>query len=708
MNIPISFLCSIFSITGSLIYLFLREGFYRDYFSVSKVLGLSLLLLALPVFVREMLPTKAQSRWYSSYSFVLFVLLVLLSVLGYVIKEFELTFISFISFLGFPLFIWILFLTFKNLGILKTLGLTIFGMLFSTFIVAVIFSYHVKPIFFEDTFSWSFLWKVDTLYHMAVAQMFNTYGVFSTGLDGVAYLPYHYGSHILYIGLSNFLSITIPETYILTPAILTAPVFFIVFFHLVYELRKAFGIPEYVNYLVGFIFLMAFVGFFRNTFYQSSGSFPEYMGMLMGSPILFLSDSYTISVVVLLVMFTIILNFGEEKKESNSNQLSTRLFLWVGLPLVFFCAGFSKISTLYIGFSVIGYLFVRLKLYKKREFMFSFLLLFAGAVLIYFLARDEKYGDGGISLFYHFKEAKQNVFLFLLLQFIWVWALLIIFIVSKLSTWNLWIVEEKRVPVEVTLAILLASLVPAVLIKVKGGQLYYFTEIPSLIATALILAYLPLFKIKKIAWLEEAPLLKKGLIILTVFYLLNVFYKNIGVYENHMMRLNYSTRYNMLTGPQGLPVPEKFVPKGLSSFSDDALQAIRSPFTSKYFDSTRINPSRAFVFKLSELSKLSLEEKKQSVVYVNFDGLNFTLPIKCYEKPFLIPSFTGMASIKSGITKSCVSENPWFSGYGYEYYDLVEPAGFDLAELKVQAAKKGFTWLFYYDPKRNDFMKVKC
>lgn len=708
MKASIAFFCSIFSITGSLIYLFLRTGFHKDYLSVNKVLGLSLLLLALPIFINEIVLSKSPSKWHRNYSFLLFVLLLVTSLLGYASREFQFTALSFMSLLGFPFFIWLSIQAFKSQGILKIIAITIFGLLFSTFITSLIFSNHIKPLFFEGTFSWSYLWKIDTLYHISAAQMFNTYGIFSTGLDGVEYLPYHYGSHFLYVGLSNFLNITIPEAYILIPVVITSPLFFFVFFHLIYQVKKLVGVQEDVNYFFVIILLMAFVGYFKNTFFPSSGTLPEYAGMLLGSPILFLSDSYTISLIFLTIMLSLILHYVQEIREHQRGNLSTRLFLWIALPLLFFCAGFSKISILYIAFSIICFLFLRLKLYKNKDYVVSLIVMSIGFTIIYFLVRDEKYGDGGVSLFYHFKEAKQNIFLFLLLHFSWVWALVLLFILSKIGSKNLRQIDEKRMLVEVILAITAASLVPALLIKVKGGQLYYFTEISSWYAAAVILAYQPLFKFDRLNFLDEVELLKKGLIFIILFYFLNVFYSNFQVYKNQMLRLNYTTRYSMLIGPKSLVVPEKFVPKLLFDFDNEKLKAIQAPLDSKFFDSTRVSPPKDFITKLSELNRISLAEKSQSVVYVNFETLEFDLPVKCFERPFLIPALSGIASIHGGITEACLNENPWFSGYGYEYYDTVKPDGTNLSELKSKATQKGFLWLYYFDPKKNDFIKIKC
>jgi hypothetical protein len=50
--------------------------------------------------------------------------------------------------------------------------------------------------------------NLDELYHACVCNMIRTYGVPSTGLDGVPYCPYHYGSHLIFAQLCGLLDST--------------------------------------------------------------------------------------------------------------------------------------------------------------------------------------------------------------------------------------------------------------------------------------------------------------------------------------------------------------------------------------------------------------------------------------------------------------------------------------------------------------------
>lgn len=55
--------------------------------------------------------------------------------------------------------------------------------------------------------------QIDELYHASICNMLRTYGVASTGLDGVPFQPYHFGSHWLFARLCNLLDVRVIDFY---------------------------------------------------------------------------------------------------------------------------------------------------------------------------------------------------------------------------------------------------------------------------------------------------------------------------------------------------------------------------------------------------------------------------------------------------------------------------------------------------------------
>ena len=66
---------------------------------------------------------------------------------------------------------------------------------------------------------------VDTLMHLAGTRMLATYGVFTTGLDGIPYFPYHWGSHAILHGLVKATGVPIWAGYSLLFPVVWVPLF---------------------------------------------------------------------------------------------------------------------------------------------------------------------------------------------------------------------------------------------------------------------------------------------------------------------------------------------------------------------------------------------------------------------------------------------------------------------------------------------------
>jgi hypothetical protein len=68
-----------------------------------------------------------------------------------------------------------------------------------------------NPLFVEGI-SFRFC-QIDELYHASICNILRTYGVASTGLDGVPFQPYHFGSHWLFARLCNLLDVRVIDFY---------------------------------------------------------------------------------------------------------------------------------------------------------------------------------------------------------------------------------------------------------------------------------------------------------------------------------------------------------------------------------------------------------------------------------------------------------------------------------------------------------------
>src|SRR5581483_5417848 len=77
----------------------------------------------------------------------------------------------------------------------------------------------------------------DPIFHIALAQNLNTYGVVSSGLDGVPVFHYHAISHWVFLRWASAVAETMPNFYLITYPILVVPLFFKAFLNAVNDVR---------------------------------------------------------------------------------------------------------------------------------------------------------------------------------------------------------------------------------------------------------------------------------------------------------------------------------------------------------------------------------------------------------------------------------------------------------------------------------------
>ena len=210
--------------------------------------------------------------------------------------------------------------------------------------------------------------------------MFKSYGVSSSGIDGLVPLNYHTFSHFVYGSLSGLLGInTITFFYICAP-ILIAPLFFLSFIFCVKEVGDYFAnelnftrIDEktfkyWVPFSVLFLLPLPYqlIGYLNGERYQYLGSSSYNFALIL--TFIFIS-----------IIFTFINTFNYKDFVTPSNKLIISLISIVLLLVI----SFSKVSFLLILGFIYSYIFLRFKYYKNFfhvftmiGFVFVFVLVF--------------------------------------------------------------------------------------------------------------------------------------------------------------------------------------------------------------------------------------------------------------------------------------------------------------------------------------------
>lgn len=174
------------------IYMFYKQGFPINPISIYTVLGFILFVINFSLItINSSNENNCKPiRWNKNPALILFLIILLFVTSGIFFKIELLTLV--VASIGYGLFVRICLLVYKKENTILIVGFGILGSLLSIFITCMLFSIHISPLFNEELYVPDFEdginWRIDTLYHIASAQMFNTYGIAGQGLDGVKYV----------------------------------------------------------------------------------------------------------------------------------------------------------------------------------------------------------------------------------------------------------------------------------------------------------------------------------------------------------------------------------------------------------------------------------------------------------------------------------------------------------------------------------------
>ncbi len=216
--------------------------------------------------------------------------------------------------------------------------------------------------------------RIDHWYNIVMAQMIKTYNVPGTGIDGTPWFYYHYGSHWYMAQLSKVTDNTVPALYAVGYSILLVPLSFQAFLHFSLGVRRMVPGPGdkagYIPFSFGLLFLCIFIQVIKNL----------YSGVMLGYRFPE-SESFVTRFTLFSFFLPVRLSFWQHQQAYSGAV--RRIFLWVILPGIAAIIDFLKISVLYIFAYLAGYLFLRLRLYRRLICWIS-LLLAGSALIVYY------------------------------------------------------------------------------------------------------------------------------------------------------------------------------------------------------------------------------------------------------------------------------------------------------------------------------------
>ncbi|MCS6794800.1 MAG: hypothetical protein NZ516_02465, partial [Raineya sp.] len=226
-------LASVISFFVTIIIPLYQWGFQIPYEILLKSLGVSWFIVLLPQF----LPQPTQLQWWRTYSLQSVYLLFFLATLGFLKRYAEwLGWLSwFVAGLGIVFGILTAFLYFKKMpfSFKKVGGYVFLGFLIGSYLLAQAYKFNFCPILLENLSALNVPFGYgDTVYHSACAKMFQTYEVFTTGLDGTPAMNYNVFTHWLNGHLAYFLEIPMYQFYNLSYPIIFFGFWFFAFLEL--------------------------------------------------------------------------------------------------------------------------------------------------------------------------------------------------------------------------------------------------------------------------------------------------------------------------------------------------------------------------------------------------------------------------------------------------------------------------------------------
>src|SRR5688500_1297291 len=165
-------------------------------------------------------------RWPTSYSFLWIASLLVTAVLGWVGTIVGLNPFYLLAVIGIGGFVLVARHFIRSRSTRESLLLLLGALIFAQWIAGVVWGrIYNNPLFHENLVATGVVHH-DSLFLVALGNMLRTYGVASTGLDGLPYIPYHWGTPWLFAQWSSLLDSSLLDFYQLAYPVTIIPLFF--------------------------------------------------------------------------------------------------------------------------------------------------------------------------------------------------------------------------------------------------------------------------------------------------------------------------------------------------------------------------------------------------------------------------------------------------------------------------------------------------
>jgi len=570
--------------------------------------------------------------------------------------------------------------------------------------------------------------QIDTLYHATIANMIRTYGVPSTGLDGLPYILYHVGSHWLFARLSNLINIPVIDFYNRAYAVIFVPfglsslgIFataMIPRWQSFAEMGMAEIAPEAAQRQTGalrigplfwFVLVAAYVGLLP----YAAGYLP-----IIARNSVIVSESYAVAVAVSLLGAAAVVSYFRDSYNSPDLWMADRVLGIFLLSAVAGAAGFFKISVMLVLIAASGFLFFRVRPYLYRSGAAATLLATAtlAAAFAYPFVSNPAYDN--MTGFVPFGFLRTNVDpqwwpYFWLVYYAWLW----IFTALRLREEGVRTIRELRtslregrlLDLEFLLAVAFAGTAPGLVLATDSS--HYFSDYQQWMAVGFLLATLTRNPIapqsaESVAatasgaggrparqatrpWSERFTVAKAFAVVL-VLAIAGTLISNVLVLLNGTL--------STVLASQGftLEKPDARV-ELLESGFDGARRRIAAQDA---VIERRFQSDKNILAVLRSLDRTPFSEKRRTLLYIPKTNRHYWDllhgPYSPKDGPFVATALSGIAMIDGLYIRP---EGDFWTGYSYQHYDCpivnVErpPLEEYLPTLRKRCLEMGFTQL---------------
>lgn len=334
---------------------------------------------------------------------------------------------------------------------------------------------------------------LDTLFHVSVANMLLTNGTPSTGLDGVPYLAYHFGSHWLFAQFSQFLRLDLLHFYnlgfptIFIPFMLNATLIFALSYRVNFLDGRTTAGDSGLSYYFWLVFILAHLGIVPAKIHGGNSHL--------------VSESYALGITAFFLFSSVALHLWRIIANGNPkdfNWAHASMFLTIGVMLA--VVGLFKSSLMILSFILAGYLVIRIGCLSRRVRMLFMALNTMIVILVINLTVSRQTPGLSLEPFHYLKNYVQPEWwpLFPVFELLWSWVFILLRTREQgLATWGSMkgaIISHKIIDVECVVVVSLAGLAPGLLMAIPGGSAAYFSDFQKWLSVGLILANMNRFK----------------------------------------------------------------------------------------------------------------------------------------------------------------------------------------------------------------------